>query len=536
MEVATEMKKRHLLPVLFCLMLSVFLAACDDDDPVVATPPGATVAVNLATTSVTVSGQQQFTATVTGAADNSVTWSVNDIPGGNATVGTIDNTGLYTAPATVPNPATVTVKATSVAFPAQSGTCTVTILAPVTSTDRASVGTSGNQPNGSCEYATISTDGRYVAFASPADNLVAGDTNGNRDVFLRDRQAGTTARISVDSAGTQADDVADRPAISGDGRYVAFESRAGNLVAGDTNTNYDIFVRDRQAGTTTCVSVDNAGAVGNLASTLASISTDGRYVAFVSFANNLVPGDTNGFFDIFVHDRQTGGTTRVSVDNAGTQANDASSIPALSGDGRYVAFSSLATNLVAGDTNGFRDIFVHDRQTGTTTRVSVDNAGTQADADCDTPTISGDGRYVAFQSAATTLVAGDGNGLSDIFVHDRQTGTTTRVSVDNAGTQSNGPSFAASISADGRYVTFMSDASNLVAGDVNGVRDIFVHDRTTGEVVRASVDTAGTPSNGLSAMPEISRDGRFVAFESDAANLVPGDTNANRDVFVRQLR
>jgi hypothetical protein len=464
--------------MLLCLILSVFLAACNDDDPVVATPPAGSVAVNLSTASVTVSGQQQFTATVTGAADNGVTWTVNDIAGGNATVGTIDNTGLYTAPATVPNPATVTVKATSVAFPSQSGTCTVTILAPVTSTDRASVGTSGNQPNGSCEFATISTDGRYVAFASPADNLVAGDTNGNRDVFLRDRQAGTTTRVSVDSAGTQADDVADRPVISGDGRYVAFESRATNLVA----------------------------------------------------------GDTNGFFDIFVHDRQTGGTTRVSVDNAGTQADDASSIPALSGDGRYVAFSSLATNLVAGDTNGFRDIFVHDRQTGTTTRVSVDSAGAQADADCDTPAISGDGRYVAFQTTATNLVAGDTNGAWDIFVHDRQTGTTTRVSVDNTGVEANGMSIGASISADGRYVTFASDATNLVAGDTNGARDVFVYDRTTGGIVRASVDTAGTQGSGASTFPEIGRDGRFVAFESDATNLVAGDTNGQRDIFVRQLR
>jgi hypothetical protein len=520
---------------LFCLILSVFLAACHDDDPVPA-PQAGSVGLNLAAASVTVSGQQQFTATVTGATDNSVIWSVNDIPGGNATIGTIDNTGLYTAPATVPNPATVTVKATSVAFPAQSGTCTVTIQAPVTSTGRASVGTAGNQANGSCEFASISTDGRYVAFASPADNLVAGDTNGNRDVFLRDRQAGTTIRVSVDNAGTQADDVADRPVISGDGRYVAFESRATNLVAGDTNTNYDIFVRDLQTNTTTCVSVDNAGTVGNLASTLASISTDGRYVAFVSFANNLVPGDTNGFFDIFVHDRQTGGTTRVSVDNAGTQADDASSIPALSGDGRYVAFSSLATNLVAGDTNGFRDIFVHDRQTGTTTRVSVDSAGAQADADCDTPAISGDGRYVAFQTTATNLVAGDTNGAWDIFVHDRQTGTTTRVSVDNTGVEANGMSIGASISADGRYVTFASDATNLVAGDTNGARDVFVYDRTTGGIVRASVDTAGTQGSGASTFPEIGRDGRFVAFESDATNLVAGDTNGQRDIFVRQLR
>jgi hypothetical protein len=528
--------RSRILAVLFAATAVFLLAACHHHDPVADPPSGVAVALDLPSVSLSVAGTHQFSATVTGAADNGVTWSVNNVAGGNATVGTIDNTGLYTAPATPPNPATVTVKATSVADPAVSGTCTVTIQAAATGTGLVSADNTGTVANNDSGFASISTDGRYVAFASYATNLVPGDVNSQRDIFVRDRQTGLVTLASVDNAGTQADDVTDRPSISGDGRYVAFESRAGNLTPGDTNANYDIFVRDLLAGTTTRVSVDNNGTMGNLASNLPTISRDGRYVAFVSYANNLVAGDTNNTFDIFVHDRQTATTIRVSVDNNGTEANDSSSLPSLSTDGRYVAFSSVATNLVAGDTNGYRDVFVHDRQTGTTTRVSVDNTGAQANADCDTPSISGDGRYVAFQSTATNLVAGDTNGTWDIFVHDRQTGTTTRVSVDNTGVEGNNNSIGASISADGRYVTFASDANNLVAGDTNGKRDVFVYDRTTGLIERASVDTAGAQGNNSSTFPKISGDGRFVAFESDATNLAAGDTNSRRDIFVRQLR
>ncbi len=225
------------------------------------------------------------------------------------------------------------------------------------------------------------------------------------------------------------------------------------------------------AGTTTRVSVDSAGGQANDFSGAApsisvdtSISADGRFVVFQSDATNLVAGDTNGASDVFVHDRQTGTTTRVSVDSAGHEATGlypASGDPAISADGRFVAFDSNATNLVAGDTNSAYDIFVHDRQTGTTTRVSVDSAGNQANGY--DPSLSADGRFVAFTSGASNLVAGDTNGASDVFVHDRQTGTTTRVSVDSAGWQAYSFSHLPSISADGRFVAFASNATNLVA-------------------------------------------------------------------------
>jgi Tol biopolymer transport system component len=291
-------------------------------------------------------------------------------------------------------------------------------------------------------------------------------------------------------------------------------------------------------GNTTRVSVATGGGQANSGSFDPSISADGRYVAFVSAATNLVSGDTNNFQDIFVHDRQTGQTTRVSVASDGTQANGHSYAPSISADGRYVAFASLASNLVSGDTNGAWDVFVHDRQTGETTRVSVASDGTQAIGFFfgSSPSISADGRYVAFDSWATNLVSGDTNDKPDVFVHDRQTGQTTRVSVSSDGTQANGgPGWSgnpSSISADGRYVAFHSYADNLVSGDTNSATDIFVHDRQTGVTTRVSIASDGTQANGFSASPSISADGRYVAFMSGATNLVSGDTNNDWDVFV----
>jgi hypothetical protein len=234
-----------------------------------------------------------------------------------------------------------------------------------------------------------------------------------------------------------------------------------------------------------------------------------------------------------VHDRQTGATTRVSVSSVGGQGNDFSSGPALSADGRYVAFESTASNLVAGDTNGSGDVFVHDRQTGATTRVSVSSTGEQGNGNSFRAALSADGRYVAFESTASNLVAGDTNGTSDIFVHDRQTGATTRVSVSSAGEQGNNNSFRSALSANGRYVAFYSLASNLVAGDTNGRWDVFVHDRQTGVTRRVSVSSAGVQGNHDSMWPALSADGRYVAFDSVASNLVPGDTNETWDVFIR---
>ena len=277
----------------------------------------------------------------------------------------------------------------------------------------------------------------------------------------------TTERVSVSSSGTQGNKASSYPAISWDGLHVAFESDASNLVLGDAWGFKDAFVHDRLTGNTKLVSKDSSGNQGYGASTTVSVSEDGNYVAFVSYASNLVPDDTNGVSDIFVRDRQASTTERVSVDSSGNEGNGHSQDPSISGDGRYVAFSSYATNLVPGDSNGVQ-IYVHDRQTGATEQVSVDASGNAGNDDSNGPSISGDGRYVAFYSDATDLVPGDTNGRSDVFVHDRQTGTTERVSVDSSGNQGSSHSLSPSISVDGRYVAFHSKASNLVPGDTNG--------------------------------------------------------------------
>ncbi len=400
-------------------------------------------------------------------------------------------------------------------------------------TVRASVATGGAQGNGRSFVPAISADGRFAAFYSDASNLAAGDTNGARDVFVHDRQTGETTRVSIDSSGVEANGDSFAPAISGDGRFVVFSSAASNLVSGDTNGADDVFVRDRQATTTTRVSLAPGGAEGNGGSSAPSISSDGRYVAFLSDASNLVPDDTNANRDVFVFDRQTATTTRASVDSAGAQANLDSSTPELSGNGRFVAFATFADNLVPLDGNESSDVFVRDLQAGTTTRVSEYQGGFESDFDSLRPSLSADGRFVAFDSDASNLAWGDTNDAFDVFVKDRQTDILTRVSVDDAGAQGEGPSIRPSLSADGRFVAFYSEAPNLVPGDTNGAADVIVHDRRSGATKRISVAGGGVESNGDSVRPAISSDGRLVVFESDASNLVAGDSNRFTDVFLR---
>ncbi|MCW5777548.1 MAG: PD40 domain-containing protein [Phycisphaeraceae bacterium] len=403
-------------------------------------------------------------------------------------------------------------------------------------TSRVSISSGGEQGNGMSFLPSVSADGRFVAFTSHATNLAPG-ANGQPQVYVRDRQTGSTSLVSVSSTGEVGNAESRQPNISADGRIVAFWSFASNLVPGDTNNDSDIFVHDRLTGQTTLVNISSTGEYGNAgAGGTPGLSADGRFVAFRSDATNLVPGDTNGVRDIFVHDRQTGQTTLVSVSSSGEQANGASVWGQLSGDGRFVVYRSDATNLVPGDTNGASDIFLHDRQTGQTTRVSVSSSGEQANGGSFFPWISSDGTVVVFESDATNLVPGDTNGVRDIFVHDRQTGQTTRVNVSSFGEQAAGDtSNSASVSADGRLVVFDTRAGNLVPGDTNDARDVFVHDRQTGRTTRVSVSSSGEQGNAPSGVPWISADGRHIAFDSFADNLVEGDTNEHGDLFVHQL-
>lgn len=417
----------------------------------------------------------------------------------------------------------------------QSGWRQTSPVGTVQAIERVSVASDGSQGNGGSSIGStlsISEDGRYVAFASAASNLVPSDTNGTTDIFVYDRQTDTTERVSVASDGTQGNGASSNPSLSADGRYVAFQSSASNLLPDDTNGVGDVFVYDRQSHSIERVSVTDGGTQGDASSSFAKISADGQYVVFCSSASNLVPNDTNGMQDVFVYDCQTDAIKRVSVASDGTQGNGAALGAEISADGHYVAFASAAGNLVPGDTNGQIDSFVYDRQTHTIERVSLASDGTEGNGQSTVGKMSADGRYLAFWSYASNLVPGDTNGNPDAFVYDRQMQTIQRVSLASDGTQANSMSIPSSISADGRYVGFYSSATNLVPGDINGKDDSFVYDRQTGTIKQVSVAANGTEGNGVSSSSLLSADGCYVTFFSYASNLIPGDTNGASDVFV----
>ncbi len=445
-------------------------------------------------------------------------------------------------------------------------------------TERVSVDSAGNEANSYSSDPSISDDGRLIAFSSSADNLVTGDANrfcdrnsdnvfadDCGDVFVHDRVTGDTSLISVNSAGLQANKDSSHPSVSGDGRFIVFESNASNLVSGDIDCPDisvvslasvpgrgcpDVFLRDRVSGITEQVSVNSAGEPADGDSVLPSVSDDGRFVAFASSnSSNLAPGAPSG---VFVRDRQTSSTRFIA--NGG--------FPEISGDGRFVAFQSDTTDLVPDDTNDATDIFVYDMQTAQMERVSVDSSGDQATnadpllggwlASSFFPAISSDGRYVAFSSNASDLVADDANSMADIFVHNRETGQTVRVSVDGTGHEPDGSSYGTpSISGDGRFVAFHSFASNLVPDDTNACgfpdprncADVFVHDLQTGVTYITSLSSEGIHGNQDTTQPSISSDGQSVAFSSFASNLVTGDTatclppphpTSCQDIFVRE--
>jgi Tol biopolymer transport system component len=415
----------------------------------------------------------------------------------------------------------------------------------VVRTTRANVSTAGRESNGSTFGAVVSANGRYVAFASAASTLVPKDRNETSDVFVHDLRSRRTIRASISSAGVESNGPSLKPSISENGRIVAFPSWAANLVRGDRNRTEDVFVRDQGGRTTRRVSRAVRGEP-NGPSRAALVSADGRIVVFSSEASNLVPADLNETLDVFVTETTNRRTTRVSAGARGRAVgrSEASSVDA---DGGVVSFRSFAPNLVPGDRNKLADVFVVDRHAQTTERVNVSSGGRQANRPTFRGMVSGNGRFVGFRSRASNLVPGDTNHALDVFVHDRVTGHTTRVSVASDDSEADASGFERWVrnnlftsrpflSANGRYAAFSSRAPNLVHGDRNGNADVFVHDLRTGRTIIVSAAPGGRQANDDSFVCGISSDGRIVAYTSLADNLVPGDRNGRKDVFVAVLR
>jgi len=413
--------------------------------------------------------------------------------------------------------------------------------------DRVSISTAGAEASGddsAISGPSLSPDGRFVAFRSRASNLVSGDTNNASDVFVRDRVLNTTEIVSVATGSAQLSGSFDdnlrlgnrlsrAPSLSIDGRFVAFESNATNLTANDTNNDADVFVRDRQLDTTEIVSAGIGGAPGNGISSSPHLSADGRFVAFDSQADNLVAGDANGHFDVFVRDRQLGTTERVSVATGGAEANGDSFQSWISGDGRFVVFLTNSTNLVAGPSSS---IVMRDRQRGTTERVDLRSDGSAPDSPSVSanPFISKNGRFVLFNNASANFAPGASSGQSSIFVRDLQRGVTEYVGT--GGPANNGFGYNAAASEDGRWVVFSTQATNLGSDGSSG-GSLFLHDRLSGLNQRVDTSVAGVAAAppDPNILPALSSDGRTIAFSSDSSNLVPSDTNGAQDVFVRSI-
>lgn len=414
-------------------------------------------------------------------------------------------------------------------------------------TQRVSTAADGSQVNGMSINA-FSSFGEFlregdeeftqiITFWSAADNLAPGDTNGALDVFVKVIPTNEVWLLSSNQFSVQSNGNSFAPDSTG-GLLFAFGSEGSNLVPDDTNGVADVFIknlRPEEAVPLIRVSTDSNGVQGNSNSNVPDFSPDGTKVTFSSNASNLVSGDTNGTTDVFVKDMNTNATTRVSTDSAGIEGNDVSTMSVFSPDGTKVAFLSLSSNLVTGDTNGAFDIFIKDLVTGVTTCASTDSAGIFGNAGIDTndlPEFSPDSTRIAFASSASNLVLDDTNGETDVFIKDLITGAMTLVSRDSAGIQGNSLSNMPDFFPDGTKVIFSSFASNLVPGDANGETDIFVKDLVTGTVTLVSKDTAGTQGDSASYAPEFSPDGSQILFASSADNLVTGDTNGVQDLFL----
>ena len=401
---------------------------------------------------------------------------------------------------------------------------------------------------------TVDKAGRWVAYESSDPFITSDDANGKSDIFVYQLkefvyEIGSIQRVSIGYDGQEGNGDSFNPVLSPEGDWIAYTSFATNLVVGDTNDALDVFLSGIDLGPER-ISVTSVGAQANGDSYFATVSHNADGVAFVSDATNLVANDTNNASDIFLRDRLAGETVLISKSVTGGAANGDSTMPAISADGQRVAFVSAASNLIASDTNERRDIFIHDRSSGATELLTRGLGGAQANGDSWAPVMSSDGRFVAFFSDASNLVANDTNAASDVFLLDLYTGVIDRVSVADSGVQANGASggeavsgpepgnaWGLAVSDDGRFVSFISQASNLVENDTNNQSDVFLRDRLAQTTIRINmangVEASGGPQGShYAGAVAMSGDASVIGYISDATNLHPGDANPLADVFI----
>ena len=415
--------------------------------------------------------------------------------------------------------------------------------AETTDIERVSLGTGSVQSNGESYYLSLSEDASVATFESFNTNWGPDQKDVNFvDIFVRDRVTDVTTKISVTPSGKPSDQRSFDPMLSADGRYVSFISYATNLVPYDTNRHpysddgLDVFLYDRLAGTLQRVSLDWEGQQID-ANSVGSITPDAHYVVFTSIGDHVAKNDTNSKHIAAIYKRNihTGAIERITKGPNGEYPNGGVGGANSSFNGRYIAYTADATNLVPNDVNGVRDVLLYDSVTQETIMVSKPAGGGQSNGLSSPAHISSDGRYVAFRSFASNLVPGDVNGQSDIFVYDIVTGDLEMVSVSSTGVLGNGVSKDPGICGDGRFVVFTSEATNLVPQPHNGQRQIYVHDRQRHETFLASVNSNGDMGNGRGHRGTLSADCSTVGFATDASNIIANDTNGVRDLFAARI-
>lgn len=419
--------------------------------------------------------------------------------------------------------------------------------------ERVSVDSMGNEANGASQTAQMDASGRYITFESKATNLDPNDSTSLKDVFLHDRQTGVTQLVNYTRLNNHQDSLisAVSPCIAAQSNMIKIGFRSAHPMDFDEDIYglYDIFARNMNNNTTTRITNADLGGpypvhAGVKSSLDPSSSNTGRYIAFSTNAQNLgfdpslLEPDKNLDLiqsQIIRLDQQTGLVTPISLNISGKYSNSSSDEPSINSSGTLIGYSSYATDLVADDTNNLKDIFVSE-VSGQTYRVNVASDGSESNGLSIHPAIASQSRIIAFESSATNLVTNDNNNRSDIFIHELDSAVTERVSISTLGVESDQHSRSPAISQDGRYVVFENSSDVLVTGDTNNSQDIFMRDRQTNETVLVSLDDAGIQANGGSSHPDISANGRYVVFQTSANNLVQDDTNAQQDIYRKDMQ